>query len=211
MLRSIYVSVLSQIWSFYSLFVLLRFWQFFISQSLLSTLPCFPWGNHHQILLMVYQRYVTCFTSCTKLVQTPFPFLCYNISVPTYHGQFAGDSNTCEQWHSHSDPVIAAFWTALLHLKVASRAMQLQKELAHCSVPPSSLCSCLSPTPQLPSPWDVTSWCSFSKEWLNLVCATPGMSYTTWHISTAHLGQCLSVNAASFKLSEVNWSDQKSS
>lgn len=72
-----------------------------------------------------------------------FPsFLYYIISVPTYsvvYRQFAADSNTCEQWHSHSVPVIATFWTVLLYLQVASRAMQLQNEPPHCPVPSSSL------------------------------------------------------------------------
>lgn len=85
-----------------------------------------------------------------------FPsFLYYNmISVPTdvVYRQFAGDSSTCEQWHSHSDPVIAASWTVLLYLKVlwgqwagpCSHRMKLLAALclhqacAHVFLPPPS-------------------------------------------------------------------------
>lgn len=165
-----------------------------MSQCLLSTIPFSLRESSSELADGVSEMCTLFYQLCKALGSSWFPsFLYYNISVPTYSvvsGQFPDDSSIYEQWHTQSDPVIGTFGLCFCTWRWQAGPCNYKINLlTHLCL--HQACACLSSAPQLPSPWDVASWCSFSKEVIDLVCATPEMSYTNWHSSTAHLGQCL--------------------
>lgn len=174
MLRSIYVSILSQIWSFYSL--CLSFWDFDSSSYPRACFQQFPvfYGG---IIIRSCCWYIRDVKLVLPAVQS------FRFHLISFFSLLQHDTSShiwrCLRavcwWQQHSWAVTQPRWPCYCHLlvcaavpedgvKAASRAMQLQNEPRHCPVPSSSLCSCLSPIPQLPSPGGLTSWCSFSKE-----------------------------------------------